>query len=431
MWLESDRSTRGAAQRSFSGREAAGHNRPSITSSITGILAGWLGSVIPRRSQKYHRRNPVVFMALSLLLLSGWDRVSGSQVLAASDRLRNVRESVEGMLLSGLSAGGFHERLLAGQAELMVQGMYEVDRKKLERAFEEKNSSFSRALWRFGLDPVDLEVRIDGVTHHFWSDEILFNRYREQRLFFFQKPFFRDRGEFLPWELFRAVQYDQLPHLLTDMIAGIQIERFGRYLDPDVWPGMDLEQWREVPDFIQKIAAYRMVWHWAQVYAPPGMRGEEAARIVASIGRVESLFDTDKVVNRDPVTGRQDLGFMQISDILRRQLQKLPEFRDYREEDYLTPWVSIKVGTYSFFSVFLDGASGDVLAAIGHYNTGRRGPQQQAEKYRSAVIRQHNLSFVDRHYSPMLRRILQTAEPAYFHRVREDRLYSAAQPAGG
>jgi hypothetical protein len=186
-------------------------------------------------------------------------------------------------------------------------------------------------------------------------------------------------------------------------------------------------QWRKIPDPVRKIAAYRMAWHWAVAYAPPSIRPEEAARILASVGRVESLFDIEKVIHRNSDRGKEDLGFLQISEVMRQRLGRLPEFRDYEKDDYLTPWVSIRAGSYSLFSVFLKGAGGDILEAIGHYNAGKHGLAQRAEKYLNAVLNQYRRAFIDKHYSPTLRFLLTKADPRYFCGIQGDVLFKNQQ----
>lgn len=350
--------------------------------------------------------------------------LSASGIGRATARLQALSGAFAGLRAMVVHDPGLHRRIFAAHSNRLVRGMDETDRDLLARALSDRNRAYDRARWRYGLTPVEIGVVIDGVEHRFLSDEILFNRYRRSHLDLLDSASFGNRGEFLPWEMFRSVQYDQLPRPLGQLILQLQIDRYRRYLEPSLWPGIGVEEWGTVPDPVLKIAAYRMVRHWAGVYAPEGMRREEAARIVASIGRVESLFDLDKMVHRDPATGRADLGFLQISEPLRRRLRGVSEFEDCSDGDFLKPWVSIRAGAYSFFSIFLEGAGGDVLEAIGHYNAGRHGPRERAEKYLEAVAGQFRRAFVRRTYSPTLRFILTTAHGDYVRGVEEDRLYA-------
>ena len=349
--------------------------------------------------------------------------LSTSGIGLAATRLQALGAAFAGLRAMAVHDPRLHRRVFAAHSDRLLRGMDEADRDLLARALSDRNRAYDRARWRYGLTPVELGVVIDGVEHRFLSDEILFNRYRRGHMSLFDSASFGNGREFLPWEVFRSVQYDQLPRPLRQLILQIQIDRYRRYLEPSLWPGIGVREWRTVPDPVLKIAAYRMVRHWTGVYAPEGMRREEAARILASIGRVESQFDLDKMVHRDPATGRADLGFLQISEPLRRRLRGLPEFRDCSDSDFLKPWVSIRAGAYSFFSIFLEGAGGDVLEAIGHYNAGRYGPRERAEKYLEAVAGQLQRAFVSRRYSPTLRFILTTAHGDYFRGVEEDRLY--------
>jgi hypothetical protein len=344
--------------------------------------------------------------------------------------LTSLPAIIQGRVLSALDAAHWHRRIFAAQADLLVKGMYEADQKHLDRALAKQNAAYPRAQWRLALDPRGLEVKVDGTQYHFWSDELIFNRYRTNHLHILGTAAFMKRGEFLPWELFRTIQYDQMPRPMAEFIIGLQADRFGKFLRPRQWPKMCIEDWRSVPDPIRKIAAYRMVWRWAAEYAPASMRSEEAARIIAAIGRVESLFDIDKVVNRNPRTQKADLGFLQISDGLRQSLRRLPEFKKYDEDDFLKPWVSIREGTYSLFLIFLKGAGGNVLEAISHYNAGRYGSEQRAETYLKAVIQQYRRAFVDKKYSPTLGLLLRQAEPRYFRGVRDDLLFHEQQKMG-
>ncbi len=349
--------------------------------------------------------------------------LSASGIGRATARLPALGGAFAGLRAMAVHDPRLHRRVFAAHSDRLLRGMDEADRDLLARALSDRNRAYDRARWRYGLTPVEIGVVIDGVEHRFLSDEILFNRYRRGHMSLFDSASFGNGREFLPWELFRSVQYDQLPRPLQQLILQIQIDRYRRYLEPSLWPGIGVREWRTVPDPVLKIAAYRMVRHWTGVYAPEGMRREEAARILASIGRVESLFDLDKMVHRDPATGRADLGFLQISEPLRRRLRGLPEFRDCSDSDFLKPWVSIRAGAYSFFSIFLEGAGGDVLEAIGHYNAGRHGSRERAEKYLEAVTGQFQRAFVSRRYSPTLRFLLTTAHGDYFRGVEEDRLY--------
>ncbi|MBN2337275.1 MAG: transglycosylase SLT domain-containing protein [Acidobacteria bacterium] len=357
--------------------------------------------------------------AVGLLALS----VSG--IGRPTTRLQALSGAFAGLRAMAVHDPRLHRRVFTSYSNRLVQGMDKADQDLLARALSDGNRAYDRARWRYGLMPVELGIVIDGVEHRFLSDEILFNRYRRNYLDLRDSSSFGTRGEFLPWEMFRSVQYDQLPRPLGQLILQLQIDRYRRYLQPSLWPGIGVQEWRTVPDPVLKIAAYRMVRYWAGIYAPEGMRREEAARIVASIGRVESLFDLDKMVHRDPATGRADLGFLQISEPLRRRLRGLSEFRDCSDSDFLKPWVSIRAGAYSFFSIFLEGAGGDVLEAIGHYNAGRHGPRERAEEYLEAVAGQFQRAFVRRTYSPTLRFILMTAHGDYVRGVEEDRLYAA------
>jgi soluble lytic murein transglycosylase-like protein len=347
-----------------------------------------------------------------------------------TSKLRSLPDSIERGLLSYFSAAQLHRRIFAAQTILMVDAMREADRKRLERAFQDGNAALPRARWRLALQPISLDVTIDGIGYRFWSDELILNRYRANHLNLFKAVSFVKRHEFYPWDLFQPIQYDQIPRHLAKFIVDLQTEHFRAYLRPNRWPDMGIDAWREIPDPIRKIAAYRMAWLWAVEYAPDGMRRGEAARLVAAIGRVESLFDIDKVVNRNPITGEEDLGFMQISSGLRQRLRRLPEFNEYNDEDFLKPWVSIQAGAYSLFCIFLPGSDGDVRKAIGHYNAGKNGPKQKASRYFELVIRKYRQAFIDRHYSPMLRLILERAEPGYFRDVRKDRLFREYQING-
>jgi soluble lytic murein transglycosylase-like protein len=342
-------------------------------------------------------------------------------------QLRAIPSAIEERLLFSGDYERVHRAVFAAHAARMVEGMCKADAMQREQALREGRGDSRREQWRLCLDPVGMDLMVDGMTHRFWSDEIFFNRYRTAQLQLFKAVAFTGRGEFLPWEIFRPIQYDQMPRQFADFVIERQLERFRDYLKPESWPRMGIDDWRKIPDPIREIAAYRMVWRWAGEYAPEGIRRGEAARIVASIGRVESLFDIDKVVHLNPATGEKDLGFMQISAKLRKRLRRLPEFKEYDDDDFLKPWVSIKAGAYSLFRIFLPEARGDMLEAIGDYNAGMRGLEEQAQKYLSAVILQHGRAFVNKHYSPTLRLILKEADAGYLQDVWADRLTYANQ----
>ncbi len=338
-----------------------------------------------------------------------------------------IPPEIEERLLSSGDYERVHRAVFAAHAALMVEGMSKADAMRREQALREGRFDSRREQWRLCLDPVGMEITVDGTAHRFWSDEIFFNRYRTAQLQLLETVAFTGRGEFLPWEIFRPIQYDQMPREFADFVIERQLEHFRDYLKPDSWSEMGINDWRKIPDPIRKIAAYRMVWRWAGEYAPAGIRRGEAARIIASIGRVESLFDIDKVVHLNPATGEKDLGFMQVSARLRKRLRRLPEFREYDDDDFLKPWVSVRAGAYSLFRIFLPEARGDILEAISHYNAGKSGLEERAQRYLRAVILQHGRAFVNKHYSPTLRLILEEAEGGYFQDVPADRLSHANQ----
>jgi hypothetical protein len=383
----------------------------------------WFQTPSPPRTHPFFGINPVACLLTILLLVgAGMCACTLTSVLPAPE-LGNITTTLEKGLFSHISPLQLHNRFHAAHAIRMIKAMEAADRKQLESALQKKNAAYARARWRLGLEPFELGVTIDGSRYHFWSDELVFNRYRADHLNLLDVSAFKARSEFFPWDLFRTIQYDQLPKPLAGFIIDLQIDGFGKYLKPECWPDMDIKEWRLIPDPVRKIAAYRMAWLWADEYAPSWMRRGEAARLVASIGRVESLFDLNKVVNRNPITGKADLGFMQISEGLRQGLRHTPEFKKYNNDDFLKPWVSIRAGAYSLFHTFLPRADGNVLQAIGYYNAGCNGPRQQAEKYLDMVVRQFNLAFVNRNYSPTLRLILRRAESGYFQGVRKDTLF--------
>jgi len=368
-------------------------------------------------------RRVAILSALMFFIGAGM-RLYNVSVPDFIQQLRNLTVALENQIFSQFTLAKQYNRIHESHATvLMIQARKSADQMQLDRAFQDKNAAYERARWRFALEPFEMKVIIDDIHYRFLSDELILNRYRADHLNLFNTIAFKEHGEFLPWELFGTIHYDQLPRQLTEFIINLQTDHFGNYLKPEYWPDMGVEEWRLIPDTIRKIAAYRMAWLWAVEYAPPWIRPEEAARLVASIGRVESLFDLRYVVNRNPTTGKEDLGFMQISDALRHRLRQTPEFREYSHDDFLKPWVSVQAGAYSFFNIFLPYAGGDVLKAIGYYNTGRNGPKHQAESYLKMVALQFNRAFVDRTYSPTLYLILERAEPEYFRDARADVLF--------
>jgi hypothetical protein len=376
---------------------------------------------------QYKSKRSAVYLPVSLFLLAVGTSAYNWKDSRIVRRVLSLPGVLESQFLSAVDDSDLHGRTLSAHAAFLVKGMQETDRRQLKHAFEQGNAAYPRALWRLGLEPISMKVKVDGAQHLFWSDELIFNRYRADHFLLLEAPGFKTRGEFLPWELFRPIQYDQMPRPLAELIIGLQAQRFGKYLEPEQWPEMNINEWRQIPDPIRKIAAYRMTWLWAAEYAPDQMRREEAARILASIGRVESLFDIDKVVHQNPETGKEDLGFLQISEGLRQRLRRLHEFRECNDDDFLKPWISIRAGAYSLFCIFLQGTGGDVLKAIGHYNAGRHGLKQRAAKYLDAVIRQYDRAFVDRRYSPTLQLLLRRAEPGYFRGVQKDLLFQEQQ----
>jgi hypothetical protein len=189
---------------------------------------------------------------------------------------------------------------------------------------------------------------------------------------------------------------------------------------------MGLEEWQKLPVPIRKSAAYRMIWEWTYQRSPErhGLSQAEAARILASIGLVESLLDLDKISNHNEITGNEDRGYMQISDMARRELHRVAEFRTYKAKDYYQPWVSIQAGSYFFFNKLMDRAGGDVQRAIGMYNAGPHGERRRAQQYRKLVIQKYLDTFLQRdEYSPTRFLIARHAQPEYFIGVENDLLF--------
>jgi hypothetical protein len=295
--------------------------------------------------------------------------------------------------------------------------LHQADPRKASDALEKY-----RANWLYSLNYLfPIEITIKGNRISFSAEEVLFNCHDPRR-----------KGEHvreLPWSLLGVRQYDQLPRPLLETTLERQYQQHSDYLDPKHWPGMGLEEWQKLPVPIQKTAAYRMIWEWTHRRSPErhGLSQAEAARILASIGLVESLLDLNKIRNHNEITGNEDRGYMQISDMARIDLHRVAEFRPYKAKDYYQPWVSIQAGSYLFFNRLIDRAGGEVQQAIGMYNAGPHGARRRAQRYRRLVIEKYADTFLQRdEYSPTRFLIARRAQPEYFIGVENDLLFECA-----
>jgi len=279
-----------------------------------------------------------------------------------------------------------------------------------------------RANWLYSLNYlVPIEITIKGNRIRFSAEEVLFNSHNPRRK--------GEQARELPWSLLGVREYDQLPRPLLETTLERQYQQHSDYLDPKPWQGMALEEWRKLPVPIQKTAAYRMIWEWTCRRSPErhGLSQAEAARILASIGLVESMLDLDNIRNHNETTGNEDRCYMQISDMARLELHRVAEFRPYKAKDYYQPWVSIQAGSYLFFNRLMDRAGGDVQQAIGMYNAGPHGERRRAQQYRDLVIGKYVDTFLQRdEYSPTRFLIARRAQSEYFIGVENDRLFECA-----
>jgi hypothetical protein len=170
-----------------------------------------------------------------------------------------------------------------------------------------------------------------------------------------------------------------------------------------------------------------MVWEWSRLRTlnSSEMTTGEAARILISIGLVESLFDLDKIDSRNPRTGNVDRGYFQISDPVRRSLARVPEFRSYSPGDYYRPWVSAQAASYHLFVKLLHVSRGDIHRAIGMYNAGPAGTREKAQGYFLAVVDRYGDTFIEQNrHSPTRYLMLRYAQPEYFSGIESDRLFT-------
>jgi hypothetical protein len=176
-------------------------------------------------------------------------------------------------------------------------------KRRLASEFAAHSSERFLANWLYSLQYVEpVRVSVEGTPFVYTAGELLFNTRNS--------GYVSSVPELRPWDLFRALHYDQLPLPLLEVVLRNQVERYGHYLDARCWPLMQVEDWEQLPAPIQKIAAYGMVWRWAGLrsYEQYGLTQSEAARLLISVGITESMFDIDKIDNENLRTGNVDRG---------------------------------------------------------------------------------------------------------------------------
>lgn len=313
-----------------------------------------------------------------------------------------------------------YERTVYGIAGRMaLKNSAVVDRLRASPGLARNPGELYLANWLFSLRYLKpLDVRFHDRRQTYLADESLFDtRHRAA-------PGVTVNST--PWSHFRGSHYDQLPRPILETILQRQMELYGPLIRPDRWDELTASSLESLPAPIRKIAAYRMVLEAAVSRSPAryGMTRGEAARLLISIGIVESLFDLDKIDNRNAKTGNTDRGYLQISDKVRHDLSRVPEFRSLKADDYFNPLVSIRAGSYYLFEKLLKRTNGDIYRAVGMYNAGPAGPEWRARGYFLAVADRYNDTFIQQdRYSPTRFLMLRYASPHYFEGVQSDHLY--------
>jgi len=329
---------------------------------------------------------------------------------------------------SGLA---MHGRLTAGTDQILSIGASyvnavtvrrhwaQVELMKASPALAETPAEKYRARWLSALHYLnDVPIVMNDIPRVFSADELIFNIRRLPRNQVLPQP--------LPWSLLSAAAYDQIPRSILEVILIRQVENLGQLEQERRLEEISIEEWKNLPPTIQKMAVFDMVWYWVGRRDPEryDLAQAEAARILIAVGIVESFFDMDKTSNKNEKTGNEDRGYFQISDMVRRDLSYVAEFRDYKASDYYHPWVSTQAASYHFFERLMKQTGGDVLRAVGMYNAGPHGNPKRAEQYLLVVADRYFDSFIqkDRH-SPTRFLLLQHAVPAYFEGIKSDRLF--------
>lgn len=363
--------------------------------------AGPVAGEQPLGSRKWRRFfTGALRAALAAVLLSCSAYTGATRLLAENDSAY--------LKSAAFTSGRLHANLYRRQTEELGNPW------KRQAPLEQYRANWLYVL-RYG-GPIEITDRADTMRFH--VDELLFDMYHPRRDAFY--------SWILPWRLLQVHHYDQLQTPILDVLLDVQFETCREYLDSDRWPGMGVGEWDSLPVPVRKAAAYQMVWEWTRRRDPAryGLSQPEAGRVLASIGLVESLFDLDKIRNFNDETGNEDRGYMQISDAVRLELAREPEFRRYQAEDYYTPWVSIQAASYLLFDKLMKYSEGDVGGAIRMYNAGRSGSEERADRYLSIVLRKYHETFHQQYrYSPTRYRIITRATPRYFDSVRQDRLF--------